>query len=46
LDIFDCIRLLLLYEDSSYSIGVDFGGGIMDGKGNNGGWIRGKLEDF
>jgi hypothetical protein len=32
LDIFDCIRLFLLSEDSSYSTGVDFGDGIMDGK--------------
>jgi hypothetical protein len=32
LDISDCIRLFLLSEDSFYSIGVDFGDGIMDGE--------------
>ena len=32
LDIFDCIRLFLLSEDSFYSIGVSFGEGVMDGE--------------
>jgi hypothetical protein len=32
LDISDCIRLFPLSEDFFYSIGIDFGDGIMDGE--------------
>jgi hypothetical protein len=46
LDIFDCIRLFLLSEDSFYSIGVGFNDGIMDGQATMVDGFEGSLRIF